>query len=81
MGPCRKHQDKANIKVLTLISLQLCNSKANKAKDNVHLLTGINVVDVKGRDTGPMIVPHLKETIVAVVVAEWQEEEDDKEEE
>ena len=66
-----------------LISLQLRSSKANKVKDNVHQWDGINAVDVKAGDIGPMIVPRLnnKAIIMVVMVAADQYEEEDEEEE
>ena len=74
LGLCNNHQDKANMEEQNLISLQLHSSKANKVKDNVHQWDGINAVDAKAWDIGPMIVPRLNNKaiiVVVVVVAEW----------
>ena len=56
-----------------LINLQLRSSKANKVKGNVHQWDGINTVDAKAGDIGPMFVPRLNNKaiiMVVVVVAE-----------
>ena len=71
LGLCSNHQDKASMEEQNLISLQPRSNKANKAKGNAHQWHGINAVDAKDGDIGPMIVPRLnnKVIIVAVVVA------------
>ena len=74
LGPYSNHQDKANMEEQNLISLQLCSNKANKVKGNAHQWHGINAVDAKAGDIGPMIVPRLNNKaiiVVVVVVAEW----------
>ena len=74
LGLCSNHQDKANMEEQNLISLQLLSSKANKAKGNARQWDGINAVDAKDGDIGPMIVPRLNNKVtimVVVVVAEW----------
>ena len=74
LGPYSKHQDKANMEEQNLISLPLRSNKANKAKGSGRQWHGINAVDAKDGDIGPMIVPRLNNKViivVVVVVAEW----------